>query len=131
MVEIKYYAFRLKQNQDLKKEIINFTTNKKLSAGFIVTCVGSLKSAKLRLANEEIKEFNQNFEIISLTGTLSQNGPHLHISLADNEGRVIGGHLKEGCLINTTAEVIIGDNENMKFSRKFDQKTNFKELIIS
>ena len=90
-----------------------------------------MKSAKLRLANEEIKEFNQNFEIISLTGTLSQNGPHLHISLADNEGRVIGGHLKEGCLINTTAEVIIGDNENMKFSRKFDQKTNFKELIIS
>jgi hypothetical protein len=116
---------------DLKKELNLLTKEKNISAGFIVSWVGSLKKAKLRLADEEvIKEYNEKFEIVSLVGTLSQDGLHLHISLSDKEGNVIGGHLKEGCVIYTTAELIIGEEESLRFCRKLDEETNFKELVI-
>ena len=42
---------------------------------------------------------------MSLVGTISTSGCHLHISLADSEGHMIGGHLVDNDIIFTTAEV--------------------------
>lgn len=70
------------------------------------------------------------FEIVSITGTLSTDGVHIHISVSDEEGNTIGGHLKDGCIINTTAEVCLLEFENIKFLREFDNNTGYKELII-
>lgn len=58
------------------------------------------------------------------------DGLHLHISLADKKGRAIGGHLKEECLINTTAEIVIAEITEFNFERKYDQDTGYKELIF-
>ena len=128
---MKCYILRLKPGQDLKEERESFTIKNKIKAGFILTCVGSLSKACLRLADEYVKYFNKKFEIVSLTGTLSKDGVHLHLSISDNKGNTIGGHLKEGCLINTTAEIIIGCLENCLFTREFDSITGFKELKVS
>jgi len=85
---MKTYALRLKPGQDLKKELVKFTIDNKIKSGFIITCVGSLRKANLRLADEEkSKIFKQKFEIVSLVGTLSQYSPHLHISLSDKKGK--------------------------------------------
>lgn len=78
-----------------------------------------------------IKNLEEKFEIVSLVGTLSQDGVHLHISLSNKNGDTIGGHLKGGCSIYTTAEIVIGELNNTKFSREFDKQTEFKELVIS
>ncbi len=51
------------------------------------------------------------YEILSLTGTVSENGSHIHITGADSAGKTIGGHLLQGCIINTNAEVIIVESE--------------------
>ncbi|MBI5392061.1 DNA-binding protein, partial [Candidatus Woesearchaeota archaeon] len=68
---MKTFAFRLLPGQDLKKELVSFCSEKKIAAGFILTCVGSLKRATLRLADENVvKDFEQKFEIVSLVGTL-------------------------------------------------------------
>ena len=50
------------------------------SSAWIVTCVGSLKQAHLRMAGAtERTLFKGPFEITSLVGTLSQDGvPHAH-----------------------------------------------------
>lgn len=128
---MKPFAFRLHPGQDLKKEIISFTKENNVQAGVILTCVGSLKRATLRLANENIvKEFEQKFEIVSLVGTLCQDGVHLHISLSDNKGNVIGGHLMDGCLIYTTAEIVVDELEDVTFYRKVDVTTGFRELVV-
>lgn len=128
---MKTYAIRLHPNQDLKKELIKFTKENNIQAGVILTCVGSLRRATLRMADETItNDYEKRFEINSLVGTFSQDGVHLHISLSDDTGAEIGGHVKEGCLIYVTAEIIIADLENYKFSRKFDDETGFKELVI-
>ncbi|MFH1246814.1 MAG: PPC domain-containing DNA-binding protein [Candidatus Micrarchaeota archaeon] len=129
---MKIFALRLKPGQDLKVELETFVKHKNINAGFVVTCVGSLEKATLRMADENIlKEFKAPYEIVSLVGTFSQDGAHLHISLSDSEGKVIGGHVKEGCIIRTTAEIVIGEAEDLTFSRIFDQDTGFKELQIS
>lgn len=128
---MKTFVFRLLPGQDLKKELVSFTKINNISAGFIVTCVGSLTRATLRLANETIiKDFETKFEIVSLVGTLSQDGVHLHISLSDDTGKTIGGHLMENCVIYSTAEIVIGELEDVIFSRKADAATGFRELFV-
>ena len=127
---MKTFALRLRPKQELKRELVKFTKEKQISAGIVLTCVGSLKKAVLRLADESVKEYNDKFEIVSLVGTLSQDGVHLHISISDSQGKTIGGHLKEG-IIYTTAEIIIGEIDGIKFSREQDEETGFRELAIS
>lgn len=127
----RVHVLRLKPHDDLRLALENYARNHHLRAGFIVTAVGSLESAKLRLANQkDSTSFSGKFEIVSLVGTLSPDGPHLHISLADETGRTIGGHLVEGCSIYTTAEIVIGETTDLQFSRPLDPQTGFNELMI-
>lgn len=128
---MKTYALRLQPNQDLKIAIKNYVRENQIKAGVILSCVGSLNCATLRMADENIsKVFDGKFEIVSLVGTLSPDGCHLHVSLSDKDGNVVGGHLNEGCIIYTTAEIVIGEIENLSFSRAIDEDTGFKELVI-
>jgi hypothetical protein len=54
-----------------------------------------LKGARIRLADgKTVSGFQGEFEVVSMTGTLSQDGLHIHLSLADEKGRVLGGHLQ-------------------------------------
>ena len=47
---LKVYALRLKPNQDLHKELEAFVRENDLKAAFVMTCVGSLTRATIRLA---------------------------------------------------------------------------------
>ena len=124
-------AIRLKPEQDLKQSLRNFVEQNNIQVGFILTAVGSLKKATLRFANQDKSQvFDERFEIVSLVGTLSSQGIHLHISLADKNGKTIGGHLLDGCTIYTTAEILIGTSEDFIFLRTVDEKTGYKELEI-
>jgi predicted DNA-binding protein with PD1-like motif len=128
---IKIYALRLRPGQDLRLELEKFTKENKLSAGFIMTAVGSLRETKIRLADQpEAAVFAGKFEIVALVGTLSEAGVHLHIAVSDSAGKTVGGHLVEGCKIYTTAEIIIGATGELVFTRETDKETTFKELKI-
>ncbi|MEO6725045.1 MAG: PPC domain-containing DNA-binding protein, partial [Blastocatellia bacterium] len=106
---LKTYVLRLKPGQDLRAELEQFTKVKNLQAGYIITCAGSLRKAALRLADQsDSTNFDGKFEIVSLTGTLTPDGPHLHISISDGTGKTLGGHVVIGCEIYTTAEIVIG-----------------------
>ena len=69
-------------------------------------------------------------EILSLSATLSPDGAHLHIAVADLQGSVIGGHLGAGSLVRTTAELVIGLLPEWRFSRELDPATGYPELVI-
>lgn len=127
---MKIHSYRLKPNQDLKSSIENYVIENNIKAGVILSAVGSLNCAIIRLVNEDIKKYEEKFEIVSLIGTLSMDGCHLHISLSDKLGNVIGGHLKDGCLVYTTAEIVLGEIKDKIFTREEDKQTGFKELII-
>lgn len=125
------YALRLKPGQDLRVELEKFAKLRGVRAGYIITCVGSLNHATLRLANQsELSRFEGKLEIVSLVGTLAPDGPHLRLSVSDNTGKTIGGHLVEGCPIYTTAEIIIGEAEDLQFTREQDAASGYQELKI-
>ncbi|HCY90456.1 MAG TPA: DUF296 domain-containing protein, partial [Chitinophagaceae bacterium] len=71
-----------------------------------------------------------HFEILGMSGTVSENGSHIHITVADSTGKTIGGHLLDGNIIYTTAEVIIQEDTSLIFKREFDGTTEWKELMI-
>ena len=128
---MKTYAFRLKPGQDLRSEIEKFAKRKNIKAGIVLTCVGNLNKVVLRMAGGKVvKTFEGVFEIVSLVGTFEAGDSHLHISVADNTGKTMGGHLKIGSIVGVTAEVVIGELDNVKFIRKFDKKTGCDELTI-
>lgn len=124
-------SFRLKQGQDLRQEIEKAAAD--IKAGVLVSVVGSLEVAKLRMPvvdKEIVKEFKGPFEIVSGTGTVSKHGIHIHLSVSDGEGRVIGGHLKNGCIVRTTAEIVLLAFDDVEYKRKFDEKTGYAEFSI-
>lgn len=128
---MKVFALRLKPNDDLKYSLKRFAAEKNLLAGCMVTTVGSLHQASLRFANRAVPTvLKQKFEIMSLTGTLSIHGVHLHLSVADKTGRVMGGHLEAGCLIYTTAEIVVAELPHYLFQRELDRATGYQELVV-
>ena len=128
---MRIFAVRLKPEQDLKRSLNEFVFQQNITSGFMLTAIGSLKQATLRFANQSVSTvLHEKFEILSLNGTLSTNGIHLHVALSDKEGKTIGGHLDNGCIIYTTAEIVIGTSEEFTFLRTVDEQTGFKELEI-
>jgi len=79
------------------------------SGGFVLSVVGNLsqaafacpgKSAPTVLAGE--------LEIITLQGTISPDGVHLHLSFSDANCQVWGGHLEHGTLVLRGADLLVG-----------------------
>lgn len=125
------YTFRLKPGQDLIEEIEAFVVTMNIEAGCALSAAGSLTHATLRLANREFySEYDGHFEIVSMTGTVSIHGSHLHISVSDEDGRTIGGHLESGCKIYTTAEIIIAVFENVVYKREIAEDSGYEELAV-
>ena len=128
---MKEYAIRLKKNDLLKENILKFCIDNNIKAGCVISSVGSLDKAVIRAAKgETIKEFNMPLEILSLNGTVSVERIHLHITVSDENYQVYGGHLMDGSIVNTTAEIVIIDLEDYEFKKEFDKSTNYNELLI-
>jgi len=71
-----------------------------------------------------------DLEILTLAGSLSPDGAHLHMSVSDADGRVTGGHACVGCTVRTTAEILIALLPGHRFRRMLDDDTGFPELSI-
>ena len=152
--KIRLHALRLVSGQDLRTELERLTSLAMIRAGFVLSAVGSLTRVALRYANQkEPAVLEGHFEIVSLTGTLGQDGMHLHLSVSDDTGRTWGGPLVVGCAVFTTValgvragvglifhretgtratftEVVVGDAVGLIFHRETDPRTTFKELTI-
>ena len=132
-------AFRLLPGDDLTLSTIAAARASSVHAGCIVTCVGSLSCATLRMAGaEEIVRFEEELEIVGLVGTLGCGSGgqdsathHLHLTASRRDGSVIAGHLKGPALIRTTAEVVLGELDELSFERGWDESTGYAELQIS
>lgn len=129
------HAFRLRPGADLRAELETLIQAHALRAGFILSCVGSLSRAHLRMPGaigeaEIFRTFVEPMEIVSLTGTLCLDGLHVHISLARRNGACIGGHVSAGCIVNTTAELVVAEAPQLEFSRTPDAGSGYKELSV-
>ena len=125
------HAFRLRPGDDVKQSILQYIAEHKITAGYIITCVGSLTDYNIRFANQtDGTKGHGHFEIVSMTGVLSTEGSHIHLSISDSTGKTIGGHLMDGCKVYTTAEIVIGEERSKIFTRELDSTFGYKELKV-
>ncbi len=128
---MKEHIFRLHRGDDLLESIAGYCKEHGINAGYAACCVGCVDQAAIRSADgHTIHSLQERLEIVSLTGTVSQNRCHLHIALAREDLRVIGGHLCAGCLVNTTAEIVLCELDHLTFRKEFDPATGYNELLI-
>jgi predicted DNA-binding protein with PD1-like motif len=132
---VRMWAFRIAPEADLRQALADFVGAEGLNAAFIAACVGSLSSARLRMPSAagepaQVLALDEPMEIVSLAGTLSPEGPHLHIALARRDGACIGGHVLDGCVVHTTAELVLGELTDLAFRRAADAATGYRELAV-
>lgn len=125
------YTFRLKPGEDFFESIQAFVHAHRIRAGCVLSGVGSLSHAVLRLADRaSYSEHPGPFEIVSITGTLSMHGSRLHLAISDGDGKTLGGHLGSGCTIHTTAEIEIAVFEDVVYRREFADDSGYEELVV-
>jgi predicted DNA-binding protein with PD1-like motif len=99
---------RLQPSQDLKASLEAWIARQPVGSGWIVSGIGSLSCLQIRLAGRtQPSVFHQDLEILSLQGSVSRDGCHIHITVSDENGSVFGGHLCEGSVVRTTAELLV------------------------
>lgn len=128
---MKQHVFRLRRGSDLFKSIQSFCEAHQIKAGYVAACVGCVTKATIRSADGvTVHTLEERLEIVSLTGTVSEKRCHLHISLSREDLSVIGGHLMPGCIVNTTAEVVLCELDGVSFGKVYDPETGYNELEI-
>lgn len=128
------HVLRLSPGDDLRGALeaafADLSREHGIAAACIVSAVGSLSRAMLRYADKPGgSDVAGPLELLMLSGTLSADGAHLHGSVADAQGAVKGGHILPGCIVRTTAEVVIALLPGWEFRRELDAATGFKELV--
>ncbi len=122
---------RLLPGADLRRSLEDLAAMPVADACFVVAGIGSLVSARLRYAGDEGEtEVEGPLEILSLSGSVTASGAHLHASVSDATGRVYGGHLCHGNVVRTTAEILLAPLQHWSMTREHDAATGFKELVV-
>ena len=122
---------RLIPGDDLRAALEDAVRAHALPAAFVLQGIGSLSVAQLRYAGvDRPAELRGDLEILTLAGSLSADGAHLHMSVSDRDGRVFGGHVAKGCIVRTTAEVLLALLDDVRFTREPDAATGYAELHV-
>lgn len=123
------HVLRLQPGEDVRLTLDTWVKENSTEAAGIVSAVGSLTHAHIRYANRADGIMTTgDLEVCSLSGTLSRHGMHLHLSVADRDGQMLGGHMLEGCLVRTTLELVIQEVAEVRMLRSKDERTTFDEL---
>ena len=119
---------RLEPGQDLRRALEDAAAA--LGSAFVVCGIGSLVNPTLRLAGAAAQtSLEGDFEILSLAGTITPQGAHLHMAVAGRDGRVVGGHVCHGNRVRTTAEVLLVRADGWELARELDPATGYRELV--
>ena len=129
--ECRYHCTRLHRGDDLLKSIETLCAEQHIAAGTVLSAVGCVSRGLLRDASGvTIRQIPDHCEIVSLNGTVSEKRCHLHIALSREDLSTIGGHLVEGCIINTTCELVIQEIPGVTIEKEYDPETGYNELIF-
>lgn len=125
------HPLRLPPGADLRAALEDELQRLQLQAAIVIQGIGSLSVAQLRFAGAEAPtELRGDLEILTLAGSISPDGAHLHMAIADARAQVYGGHVAHGCIVRTTAELLLALLPEHRFAREHDAASGFAELVI-
>lgn len=120
---------RLQPGEDVRITLRDWVHANAIQAAAITSAVGSLTHAHIRYANRADGIMTTgDLEVLSLSGTLSEHGMHLHLSIGDRDGQMLGGHMLDGCLVRTTLELIVQKVDGVSMPRVKDENSGYDEL---
>jgi predicted DNA-binding protein with PD1-like motif len=132
MHTLSAFPLRLVPGDDLRAALEHIAREQAWSAAYVVQGIGSLSVAQLRYAGkDEPNELRGDLELLTLAGSLSSDGAHLHMAVSDEHGTVYGGHVALGCIVRTTAEILVASLPEHRFTREKDGRTGFAELVVA
>ncbi len=128
---MRAHVFRLTRGQDLRAGIETYAREHGIAAGCALSGVGCVLRARVRDASGvTVRQIDEPMEIVSLTGTVSAARTHLHVAFSRGDLSTVGGHLLEGCTVNTTAEIVLLELPGLRFGAAYDPQTGYDELEI-
>ena len=132
---MKTFPIRLTPGQDLRAALEAAVAAQNCRAAFVLSGIGSLSTAGIRLAGAaQPTRLTESMEILTLSGTVAAGGDktasHMHIAVSTATGQVLGGHVAPGCLVRTTAEVLLALLPDWQFTREPDAQTGYDELVV-
>jgi predicted DNA-binding protein with PD1-like motif len=129
---MQIHPLRLSPGDDVRDALEAALHQRQSHAAFVIQGIGSLSVAQLRFAGAQAPtELRGDLEILSVAGSVAPDGAHLHMAVADARGQVVGGHVARGCIVRTTAELLLALLPAHRFSRELDPHTGFMELVIN
>lgn len=136
MKSMKTFPIRLTPGQDLRAALEVAVQSQNCRAAFVLSGIGSLSTAGIRLAGaEQPTRLTESMEILTLSGTVAvteggKTASHMHMAISTATGQVLGGHVAPGCTVLTTAEVLLALLPGWQFSREPDAATGYDELAV-
>lgn len=127
---------RLDKGEEVFSSIMTVCRTLNVKCGMI-SGLGAVSTCTLGVYNVEEKQYCQNefkgdFEVTNLTGSVTtKDGEcylHLHITLGDDKGHALGGHLNEA-IISVTAEIFI-QTFPLEVEREVDKATGLNFFAL-
>lgn len=124
------HILRMMPGEDVREVLAAWCAERSIEAAAIVSAVGSVSTAMIRFGGRsEGSPLEGDLEVCAFSGTLSRHGMHLHVAVADADGRMTGGHLLNGTIVRTTLELVIHEIGGVRMFRKPDTTTGYEELV--
>ena len=120
----------LPHGADLLDAITDLARENDVETGTVMA-IGAVKKARIGFYDQESREYRERdigepMEITSCLGNISMKDGeifvHAHVTLADSEGQVVGGHLAPGTII-FAAECRIAELRGESLARGYDETT--------
>jgi predicted DNA-binding protein with PD1-like motif len=121
---------RLAHGDDLLEALTCLCADEGVEAGRL-EAIGAVQKARLAYYDQEVREYqffelDRPLEITKLSGNVSvkDGAPmvHAHVTLADRDGRALGGHLASGTVV-FACEFVVEAFDGGGFVRGLDEAT--------
>lgn len=126
----RVHVVRLGPGEDLLESFWRYARVTNIKAASVISVVGSLTDTNIRYADQDGgSRLHGHFEIVSVVGNIDfQNienadyvgSGHIHMSVSDDQGVTVGGHVLSGNIVYTTAEITILEISDGLFTRVLD-----------
>lgn len=133
MTPSAFYMGTCPHDSDLLNTLTEYCHKQSITCGTI-EAIGAVKKAQFGYYDQHARKYetisiDSHQEILSCTGNISLNEGkpfvHVHITLADDTGTAIGGHLMEGTVI-FACEFHIHQFSGPLLEREYDETTGLR-----
>ena len=125
---------RLDDGEDIMNSLRSVAKQFGIQSGIIVCGIGMLKDVVIAYYSMEEKEYKKRklsgaFELTSIAGNIAGDVIHAHVTLADGNNNVYGGHLITGKVCNVN-ELVIIKLDGIRLERVYDKAKGFMKLEV-